>query len=112
MSNKDKRILDPEFNFGPRLINIGFGNYVRTQRVIAIVESGPVASRRLRDTAVKGDRLVDATAGRKMRSLIVTDSNHVLISALAASTLQERMQSPKNHPSVAQMELQDGEFCS
>lgn len=112
MSNKDKRILSFEASAGQTLMNVGYGNSVVRERIVAIVEAGPLPSRRLREKAASNNRLVDATAGRKMRSLIVTDSNHLLISALTPQTLQERMRSQQALPLSAQVELEEGEFIS
>lgn len=67
---------------GERLINIGFGNFVLAARVVGIVNPASSPMRRLREDARAAGRLVDATQGRKTRSILVTDSNHVILSAL------------------------------
>jgi len=72
------------------LLNIGFGNYVAMSRIIGIVNPGSSPMRRLREDAREGGRLVDATQGRKTRSIIITDSNHVFLSALQADTIGQR----------------------
>lgn len=72
------------------LLNIGFGNYVTMSRIIGIVNPGSSPMRRLREDAREGGRLVDATQGRKTRSIIITDSNHVFLSALQADTIGQR----------------------
>jgi len=72
------------------LLNIGFGNYVVNARVVAIVNPASSPMRRLREDAKEGQRLVDATQGRKTRSIIVTDSNHVVLSAIQAETISQR----------------------
>ncbi len=72
------------------LLNIGFGNYVVISRIIGIVNPGSSPMRRLREDAREGGRLVDATQGRKTRSIIITDSNHVFLSALQADTIGQR----------------------
>jgi len=74
-----------------RLINIGFGNTVVSQRVVAVVMPQSAPSKRLREKAARADRLIDATQGRKTRSIIVTDSNHVILSAVHAETLTLRL---------------------
>jgi len=61
-----------------KLVNIGFGNSVVSRRVIAIISPSAAPIKRLRDEARDEKRLVDATQGRKTRSVIVTDSNHVI----------------------------------
>ncbi|SDL34604.1 hypothetical protein SAMN05660337_2720 [Maridesulfovibrio ferrireducens] len=72
------------------LLNIGFGNYVVSSRVITIVNPSSSPMRRLREDARQEGRLVDATQGRKTRSIIVMDSNHVILSAIQAETIGHR----------------------
>ena len=73
-----------------RLLNIGFGNSVVADRVVAIVAPGSAPMKRLREEAKKEKRLVDATQGRKTRSIVITDSNHVVLSAVQAETIAQR----------------------
>ncbi len=75
-----------------KLLNIGFGNSVVTTRVVAIVNPGSSPMRRLREDARTGNRLIDATQGRKTRSLIITDSNHVILSAIQTETMTQRLE--------------------
>ncbi|QLA15355.1 DUF370 domain-containing protein [Desulfolutivibrio sulfoxidireducens] len=72
------------------LLNIGFGNYVVSSRVVAIVNPTSSPMRRLREDARGDNRLVDATQGRKTRSIIITDSNHVVLSGIQAETIGQR----------------------
>ncbi|MBU1001437.1 MAG: DUF370 domain-containing protein [Proteobacteria bacterium] len=72
------------------LLNIGFGNFVVSNRVIAIVNPTSSPMRRLREDARQSARLIDATQGRKTRSIIVSDSNHVILSAIQAETIGQR----------------------
>jgi regulator of extracellular matrix RemA (YlzA/DUF370 family) len=74
-----------------RLINIGFGNTVVSHRVVAVVMPASAPMKRLREKASQTDRLIDATQGRKTRSIIITDSNHVILSAVHAETLSLRI---------------------
>ncbi|MEW6163069.1 MAG: DUF370 domain-containing protein [Nitrospirota bacterium] len=74
----------------PVLVNIGFGNVVATSRVVAIVIPGSAPMRRLREEAKKRGKLIDATEGRRTRSIIVTDSDHIILSALQAETITQR----------------------
>lgn len=76
---------------GHMLVNVGFGNYVLADRVIAIVNPASSPMRRLREDAKAEGRLVDASHGRKTRSIVVTDSNHVILSAISAETLGQRV---------------------
>ena len=74
------------------LLNIGFGNFVAAARVTAIVNPASSPMRRLREEARNDRRLVDATQGRKTRSIIITDSNHVILSGIQAETLGTRFE--------------------
>ena len=75
-----------------RLLNVGFGNYVVNSRIIAIVNPSSSPMRRLREEARSQSRLIDATQGRKTRSIIITDSGHVVLSAIQAETVGQRYQ--------------------
>jgi regulator of extracellular matrix RemA (YlzA/DUF370 family) len=75
---------------GPRLLNIGFGNVVSLSRIIAVVTPGSSPMKRMREEAQSGGKLVDATQGRKTRAIIVTDSDHVILSALQVETITQR----------------------
>ena len=61
-----------------KLINIGFGNSVVSRRVVAIISPNASPIKRLRDEAREEKRLIDATQGRRTRSVIITDSIHVI----------------------------------
>lgn len=76
-----------------KLINIGFGNIVSANRMIAIVspESAPI-KRIIQDARDRG-MLIDATYGRRTRAVIITDSDHVLLSAVQPETVAHRMES-------------------
>ena len=72
------------------LLNIGFGNTVVAERVVAIVSPNSAPMKRLKDEARDEKRLVDATHGRKTRSIIIMDSNHIVLSAIQAETISQR----------------------
>jgi len=74
-----------------KLINIGFGNIVSANRIISIVspESAPI-KRIIQEARNKG-ALIDATCGRKTRAVIVTDSEHVILSAVQPETVASRL---------------------
>lgn len=73
-----------------RFINLGFNNFVVASRVVSILNPASAPMRRLREDAKAEGRLVDATQGRKTRSILVTDSNHVILSAILPETLGQR----------------------
>ena len=74
-----------------KLINIGFGNIVSANRLIAIVspESAPI-KRMIQDARAKGT-LIDATYGRRTRAVLITDSDHVILSAIQPETVANRI---------------------
>lgn len=72
------------------LLNIGYGNFVMASRVISIVSPSAAPMKRLRDLALKVNKLVDATQGRRTRSIIVMDSDHVILSAINPETIASR----------------------
>lgn len=73
------------------LLNIGYGNLVVASRVVAIVTPQAAPMKRLRDEAANRGKLVDSTQGRRTRSIIVTDSDHVILSAVNADTIAARL---------------------
>ena len=75
---------------GSKLVNIGFGNSVVSRRVVAIISPNAAPIRRLRDEAREENRLIDATQGRRTRSVLITDSNHVILSAIQSETIAQR----------------------
>lgn len=78
-----------------QLINIGFGNIVSANRIVAIVspESAPI--KRIITEARERGQLIDATYGRRTRAVIVTDSSHVVLSAIQPETVAHRFSSSK-----------------
>ncbi|NVL91416.1 MAG: DUF370 domain-containing protein [Desulfobacterales bacterium] len=74
----------------PSLLSIGFGNFLVSNRVIAIISPSSAPARRLREEAREDKRLIDATQGRRTRSVIITDSNHVILSAIQSETIAQR----------------------
>ncbi len=76
---------------GIRLINIGFGNIVAANRIVAIVspESAPI--KRMVQEARERGMLIDATYGRRTRAVIVADSDHIVLSAVQPETVAQRL---------------------
>ncbi|HPS87010.1 MAG TPA: DUF370 domain-containing protein [Spirochaetota bacterium] len=73
------------------LLNIGFGNAVVAERIIAVITPSSASGKRLREEARENNLLVDATHGRKTRSIIIMDSNHIVLSAMQPETLSNRL---------------------
>lgn len=79
-----------------QLLNIGFGNLVIAERVVALFNPTSSPMRRLREDAKQAGRLVDATQGRKTRCIIVMDSGHVILSAVQPETIRQRFAQDQN----------------
>ncbi len=79
-----------------KLVNIGFGNMINANRLIAVVspESAPI--KRIIQDCKKRGTLIDATQGRRTRAVIVMDSDHVILSYLQAETVANRLNSDEN----------------
>jgi len=73
-----------------KLINIGFNNIIVDQRIVAVVNPDSSPVKRLIEVAKKRGSLIDATCGRRTRSVVITDSNHVILSALQPETINDR----------------------
>lgn len=74
-----------------QFINIGFGNLVSVQRLIAVVSQDSAPVKRLVQESRDRGMLIDATYGRKTASVLIMDSDHVVLSALAAERLAPRL---------------------
>ncbi len=82
------------------LIHIGFGNVIYAPRVVAIVNPGSSPIKKLKDEAKERGKLVDATEGRKTRSIIITDSDHVILSAIQVETIAQRVSGLKGNGDI------------
>lgn len=74
-----------------KLLNVGFGNMVMASRVVAIITPSSAPTKRLKEEARESRKLIDVTQGRKTRSIIITDSDHIVLSAVEASTVANRL---------------------
>lgn len=90
-----------------KLINIGFGNMVSANRLVAIVspESAPI-KRIIQDAKERGS-LIDATYGRRTRAVIITDSDHVILSAVQPETVANRLNSDRDDLDEEELEEDD-----
>lgn len=73
-----------------KLVNIGFGNMVVASRIVAIITPSSAPMKRLKEEARQHGKLIDATQGRKTRAVIITDSDHVILSAVQPITVAQR----------------------
>ena len=74
-----------------KFINIGFGNMVAVERIVAIASPDSAPIKRLGQDAKEGGRTIDVSCGRRTRAVIITDSEHVILSAIQAETIANRM---------------------
>ncbi|MCD6363982.1 MAG: DUF370 domain-containing protein [Synergistetes bacterium] len=76
---------------GLKLINVGFGNVVVANRIVAIVSPGSAPIKRMKEAAREKGKLIDATCGRRTRAVIITDSDHIILSAIQPETVANRV---------------------
>ncbi len=74
-----------------QLINIGFGNIVSAERIISIVSPDSAPIKRIVQEAKDGKNAIDATYGRRTRSVIIMDSGHIILSAVQPETIAGRV---------------------
>lgn len=79
-----------------KLINIGFGNIVAAHRLVAIVSPDSAPIKRIVSEAKERGQLIDATYGRRTRSVLISDSGHVVLSAMSPETVANRMLTNKD----------------
>lgn len=73
-----------------KLINIGFGNLVSSEKLVAVVAPDSAPVKRIVQEAKANGLLIDATCGRKCKSVLINESNHVVLSAVSCETIQNR----------------------
>jgi regulator of extracellular matrix RemA (YlzA/DUF370 family) len=76
---------------GARLVNVGHGNIVLAHQIVAIVALDSLPVKRLIESVKGSSKLVDATNGRRTRAVIVTESDHLILSSLEPATLAQRL---------------------
>ena len=74
-----------------KFINIGFGNMVSANRIVAIAGPDSAPIKRLVQDAKEDNRVIDVSCGRRTRAVIITDSDHVILSAIQAETVSNRL---------------------
>ena len=73
-----------------KFINIGYGNMVAADKIIAVINPEPAPIKRVMQEAREGGRIVDATHGRKTRAVIFTSTNYIILSSLQPETITQR----------------------
>ena len=74
-----------------KFINIGFNNLVSADRVIAVSSPDPAPMRRIVQDGKEAGKVIDCSAGKKTKSVIITDSGHIILSAISPEALEERL---------------------
>lgn len=82
-----------------KLINIGFGNMINAERIIAVVSPDSAPIKRMVQEGKERGTVIDASFGRKTRAVIVTDSDHIILSYLTAETVSNRISEEKTENS-------------
>ncbi len=75
-----------------KLLNVGFGNMVAAGRIVSVIAPDSAPVKRLVQEARDGGHLIDATAGRRTRAVLIMDTDHVVLSAVQPETIAGRMQ--------------------
>lgn len=83
-----------------KMISVGFGNLVSVQRIVSVITPDSAPLKRLVQDAKDSGRAIDATCGRKTRAVVITDSEHVILSALTAETVVERIEQAQDKKSA------------
>ncbi|MBQ5590627.1 MAG: DUF370 domain-containing protein [Clostridia bacterium] len=73
-----------------KLVNIGFGNLINSDKIVAVLSPDSAPAKRLVGDAKKDKRLIDATQGRKTESVIITDSDHIVLSYINNDEILQR----------------------
>ena len=76
-----------------RLMNIGFGNVVNTAKIVAVVSPDAAPVKRMVQNAKQIGKVIDATQGRRTKSVIITEEDHIILSALQPETITRRFNS-------------------
>lgn len=79
-----------------RFVNIGFGNQVNADKIVAVVSPDAAPIKRMVQSAKEEGRIVDATQGRRTKGVLITEDTYVILSALQPDTIGRRFQSDKN----------------
>lgn len=87
-----------------KLINVGYGNFISSSRIIAIIGPDSAPVKRIIQEAKEERRLIDATYGRRTRAVIISDSDHVILSAVQPETIAHRFDVKDNTTIVEEEE--------
>ncbi len=73
------------------LLHVGFGNAVKIDRILAVVNPGSSPVRKLKDEARQEKKIIDVTEGRRTRSILILDSGHLVLSSVQPDTITQRL---------------------
>lgn len=82
-----------------KVLHIGFSNIISTEKIVAIISPDTAVAKRLRDEARDENDLIDCTMGRKLRSMVLTESNYVFLSSIRPEALMDRLSDQESSPS-------------
>lgn len=85
-------------------INVGYGNMVAVERIVTLAAPDSAPIKRLIQDAKNAGRVIDVTCGRKTRAVIITDSEHVILSALQAETIANRLTTDQDYDDTEEEE--------
>lgn len=92
-----------------QLLNVGHGNTVVMEKIVAVINTGSSPARKLKEIAKNENRLLDVTEGRRTRSILILDSNHVVLSSVQSETINQRMQTLQQSHQLRLLENEYGE---
>lgn len=75
------------------VLSLGFGNNVVAEKIVAVLSPKSSPMKRIKDEARDQKRLIDVTHGRKTRAIVITESNHIILSSIQAETIAQRFES-------------------
>ena len=91
-----------------RLVNVGFGNAIKVNRILAVVNPGSSPIRKLKDEARIDKKLIDVTEGRRTRAIVILDSGHLVLSAVQPETIAQRLLALEQEQRVPDLPLNRG----
>ncbi len=74
-----------------KFINIGFNNMIAASRIVAVIGPDSAPAKRLIQDAKDGGRAIDCTSGRRTRGIVITDSDHIILSSIQPETIAARL---------------------
>lgn len=94
-----------------KLVNVGFGNAVKVNRILAVVNPGSSPIRKLKEDARREKKLIDVTEGRRTRAILILDSGHLLLSSVQPETISQRLlllEEEQRNPAARLEQKEDG----